>query len=181
VGRSTEKLCRLCGETKSIADFYRATGTKDGHRGECKDCARKARRHWYLSNREISIKRAQEWRQNNRERYEAYRRFYRKTHGERKKATDRRTYLKRVYGICPEEFDFLVVAQGGRCAICGKKDDHQLHIDHDHGTGRVRGLLCGSCNRAMGLFHEDPNRFRSAELYLRRPQLMLGCGDKKTP
>jgi hypothetical protein len=175
------KTCRICGSSKELTEFHKATGMRDGYRGECKECSRAIRRDYYLRNRKSSIERVKKWRQDNPERYRAYRRQYRELHGERKRRADRNGHLKRKYGLSIDDFEFLVHAQGGRCAICGKRDGTELHVDHDHKTGRVRGLLCGSCNRAMGLFHEDPNRFRSAELYLRRPQLMLGCGDKKTP
>jgi hypothetical protein len=175
------KKCRICKQIKPLSEFYKMSQMRDGYRNECIPCFKAARRKRYYRNPQIAIRRVQEWRKKNPEKYLAYRRRYRELHGPRKQRNDRNSHLRRKYGISIEEFEFLVVAQAGKCAICGRKDDDQLHVDHDHKTGMVRGLLCGSCNRAMGLFYEDPNRFRSAELYLRRPQLMLGCGDKKTP
>jgi hypothetical protein len=174
------KTCRICKKAKPYSDFYKMSGMRDGHRNECKDCNLARRRAKYRENPEPYIRRTQRWRENNPDRYMAYKAWYRETHKEQRRVQNRSGYLRRKYGLAPAEFDFLVVAQAGRCAICNREDGKELRVDHDHKTGIVRGLLCGSCNRAMGLFHEDPNRFRSAEMYLLRSQLMLGCGDKKT-
>lgn len=60
--------------------------------------------------------------------------------------------FKRVYGITLEEYASLYDEQGGRCALCGGESNGRgrLAVDHDHETGRVRGLLCFSCNTALG-------------------------------
>ena len=84
---------------------------------------------------------------------------------------------KRQYGIEPEHLASMVERQNNRCAICGceetrfKDDEHKtkwsLAVDHDHGTGRVRGLLCGDCNVGLGAFKDDTDRLLSAILYLK--------------
>ena len=60
------------------------------------------------------------------------------------------------YGLTPEDYDRMLAAQGGRCAICGTDNPggqgNRLHVDHDHETGRVRGLLCQGCNARLGWF-----------------------------
>ena len=72
------------------------------------------------------------------------------------------------YGITTIEFAGLVMAQGGRCAICREAPaGKELAIDHDHATGKVRGLLCANCNLALGLLHDDPKLMLSAVEYLR--------------
>jgi hypothetical protein len=74
--------------------------------------------------------------------------------------------LKRKYGITREDYDALVVAQEGRCAICGKVPD-RLHVDHHHGTGLVRGLLCFVCNTRLAVV-EDTAFVDRALAYLAR-------------
>jgi hypothetical protein len=74
-----------------------------------------------------------------------------------------------LYGISLEEFDALVTAQEGRCAICrtdtpGGKGS--WHVDHDHATNRIRGLLCHPCNLMLGHAQDDPARLRAAAAYL---------------
>lgn len=69
------------------------------------------------------------------------------------------------YGVSPEEFDVMIKRQQGKCAIC-LKIDNKLHIDHCHTTGRVRGLLCGNCNRALGLLKDNTTFLAKAIEYL---------------
>ena len=59
-----------------------------------------------------------------------------------------------------------VEAAEGRCAICREVPDSSLCIDHDHATGKVRGLLCTGCNLALGLMRDDPATLRRAVAYL---------------
>lgn len=90
--------------------------------------------------------------------------------------------VARLYGISIEEFRSLLESQGNACAICGfvppARDESQrlprghasgrLHVDHDHKTRRVRGLLCGPCNTALGSFRDDPTILRVAIRYLEK-------------
>ncbi|SNX96470.1 Recombination endonuclease VII [Geodermatophilus sabuli] len=76
-----------------------------------------------------------------------------------------RTYhLKRRYGISAEDADAMLEAQGGLCAIC--RSAPALHVDHDHGTGAVRALLCFNCNGGLGQFRDDPFLLRMAAFYV---------------
>lgn len=70
------------------------------------------------------------------------------------------------YNITPEEYGTMFQAQGGRCAICGQTPERTLHIDHDHHTNKVRGLLCMRCNTAIGLLFHDPKILAHALVYL---------------
>lgn len=85
-------------------------------------------------------------------------------HRYRTKQIERR--LNRKYGLTSVEYDRMVAAQSGLCGICGVKPSTKLHIDHDHVTGLVRGLLCGGCNRMLGFAGDNPARLQSAILYL---------------
>lgn len=70
------------------------------------------------------------------------------------------------YGITKEEYNDLLLSQMGRCAICSEFLADELHTDHNEETGKVRGLLCGQCNRGIGLLKHDPDRLIAAAMYL---------------
>lgn len=77
--------------------------------------------------------------------------------------------LKRTYGITLEEYNALHSKQDGRCKICNQPEtarNRSLAVDHDHKTGKVRGLLCGKCNMALGKFQDDERILASAIAYL---------------
>jgi hypothetical protein len=77
----------------------------------------------------------------------------------------REHHLRRRYGIGEKAFQELLAEQGGVCAICGTPDPQ--HLDHDHRTGRVRGILCFNCNGGLGQFRDDQSRLAGAITYLR--------------
>jgi hypothetical protein len=90
---------------------------------------------------------------------------------ERKKRVDRAYHLKR-YSLTPEEFDRLVLQSAGKCPICGVtfgtnglKGDGAV-VDHDHATGKVRGIICNACNRGIGQFSEDTDVMLNAVKWL---------------
>ena len=74
----------------------------------------------------------------------------------------------RKFGITVEQYEEMLEAQGGGCAICGRapRSDISLHVDHDHEGGEVRGLLCFPCNQALGLMGDEPSRCVAAATYL---------------
>jgi len=76
--------------------------------------------------------------------------------------------LRRNYGISEKEYDDLLQQQDNLCAICRTKSSKNLHVDHDHDTGKVRGLLCSNCNTSLGLLRENPALFLSAVEYLKK-------------
>lgn len=87
----------------------------------------------------------------------------------------RRWSFPKKYGITVEEYQALLEAQGGVCAICGQPETTvhsntgtlwSLNVDHDHSTGRVRGLPCVPCNRGIGFLRDDPTTIRAALEYL---------------
>jgi Recombination endonuclease VII len=76
----------------------------------------------------------------------------------------RRGHLKRQYGITEPERDVLIASRGGVCCICLAAAP--AHVDHCHETGRVRGVLCFSCNAALGHFKDQPEVIRRAAAYV---------------
>jgi hypothetical protein len=85
------------------------------------------------------------------------------------KSTD--SCLQSKYGISLEDYQEIYEAQHGRCAICDTmildKKQKRLSIDHRHLDGLVRGLLCGRCNRGLGLFRDIPELLEKAARYVR--------------
>lgn len=78
----------------------------------------------------------------------------------------RQKYARQAaYGVTPEAFSAMLDAQGGCCAICTGAMPNP-HIDHDHATGKVRGLLCKLCNAGLGQFKDDVARLSQAITYL---------------
>jgi hypothetical protein len=84
------------------------------------------------------------------------------------------TALKSKYGITFDDYCEIHRKQNGLCAICGQVEQHpnklhpvgQLNIDHDHNTGVVRGLLCGKCNKGIGLFDDNVELLDKAKEYI---------------
>ena len=94
--------------------------------------------------------------------YRDYSAEWAKANPERVRSKMRRHDLRRNYGITPEEWDAMLAAQGGTCAICqcvpGR--GRRFHVDHCHSSGKVRSLLCNRCNVAIGMAGEDAARLR---------------------
>lgn len=89
-------------------------------------------------------------------------------------ASRRAARIKHRYGIAAAEYDAMLAEQGGRCAICREYPtkrntrahwDGKLCVDHDHETGRIRGLLCNDCNLVAG-YGKSPVVLRAAANYL---------------
>ncbi|MBV9125670.1 MAG: endonuclease VII domain-containing protein [Planctomycetes bacterium] len=83
-------------------------------------------------------------------------------------------HLKTKYGLSLERYDEILAEQGGVCLICrkapvGKRRNERLSVDHNHETGKVRGILCHQCNAGLGWFRDDPKLLRSAAEYLEKP------------
>ena len=77
--------------------------------------------------------------------------------------------LKVRYGMTRKEYDSMMELQEGLCAVC--KQRPATHVDHDHVTGKARGILCMSCNTALGMFRDNLNIILNAALYLEQHQV----------
>jgi|ERR1035441_122973 hypothetical protein len=80
--------------------------------------------------------------------------------------TQRQWELQRIYGLTLAQYQELVDQQGNRCAICNKLFEKAPHVDHDHKTKWVRGLLCTKCNMGIGLFDDNPDLMQKAIDYV---------------
>ncbi len=155
----TEKCCRTCKLVKPLADFQKGQPM-------CRPCRRTQRqaeyranpaprkaaaKAWYHSNRDLAKKRHDEWRKKN-------------------PTAHRKSYYRKVYGITPEERVAQISVQGAACAICKRSfsemPDRHVHVDHDHKTGQVRGILCHWCNTRLGVLESDENWLMAVREYL---------------
>jgi len=154
-------------------------GGRDGRRPECKACNLAMRKAKYREDPRPHIERAQRWRDANRERHLENQRRY--AADGRKQLANRKSHLKRKYGLTVEEYDAMLAAQGGVCAICRRppRDGSALHVDHDHATGEVRGLLCFTCNNALGDLGDEVERAVQVLAYLDRDDELTLLGRER--
>jgi hypothetical protein len=145
------KRCPKCKQVKSYDEFYKRKDMKDGYSCWCKKCTNESCKNW---NKKFPNK--------HRERCEKYR----KNHPEQNKTSELKHRFSK-YGITIEDYNRMVENQNGVCAICGNSSKRMLDVDHDHLTNRNRGLLCGNCNKGIGLFKDDINILQKAIKYLK--------------
>jgi hypothetical protein len=185
--REEERLrtCTRCGEQRPIDLYYRSANGRDGRQSACKDCHRARVAAYRARLRERNARRTppggtkvcgscrvvQEAASFHRNRSTTDGLHWvcktcNRDPAERVPIERRRTI--RTYGLTRDGSDRLYAAQDGRCAICIEPFEVTPHIDHDHESGEVRGLLCRGCNLALGYLKDDVDRLRSAVRYLER-------------
>ncbi len=185
----SKALRRACLKGTRMKTVERWHGTITGykrHSCRCADC-RGAYSAYQREYRDANREKVAAWKRahyaSNRERLLAKQRAYRDAnpdvirawHAENRDRVSAKVRLRK-YGISDRRFAAMVVAQGGRCAICDQGfGSKPPHVDHDHACcagsttcGKcIRGLLCGQCNRGLGLFGDDASRIARAVGYLR--------------
>jgi hypothetical protein len=142
-----ELICHQCMEMKPVSEFHVHRNIARGVQYWCKACMRDTRRERRKTNPQDPV-------------------------------LTRKYKLKGMYNVTPEGYDALYEAQKGLCAICGdfrepwqptvaRKDRKRfLVVDHDHATGRIRGLLCTNCNCGIGQMRDNPLILWAAMIYL---------------
>jgi hypothetical protein len=156
------KWCPACRQLLPVSEFHKNKRTWDGLYDRCKACNAEV---VAANNRERS--KDPEWRERKNQRARDWREA---NQGENLKRSYKDYNLRQLYGITLERFETMLAGQGGRCAICRKPFPSALdtHVDHDHATGRVRGILCSACNNGLGRFRDNPAVLRRAASYLER-------------
>lgn len=163
------KRCRSCASDLPLGEFW-------PQRAECKACLRAKARARYKANPVGGAERGRKWREANRERHNERQTAWLKANPHKRYRYVRNGDLKKKYGISLAQYEMMVEVQGGRCANLGcdfrqERDPTQgqpatLYVDHDHQTGRIRGLLCRDCNLAAGILREDIDRLTGLIAYL---------------
>lgn len=189
------KTCTKCGLEKEPTDFHRSKRTRDGLNWWCAECVRactrasrakdpdRVRAHsrsQYWKNLEDRRARAREYRAQDVARAnEKAAEWRRKNPGRVRdnwaawvKANPLAPHISQLrrYGLTPERYSELLEMQGGRCAICLSEQTvkRRMYVDHCHGSGKVRGLLCHQCNCVLGMAKDNPKTLAAAIEYLRR-------------
>jgi hypothetical protein len=142
------KYCNGCDKQKSDRDFYPGSGSR-ALRSRCKSCEKKA---------------TKKYRKENADRWREIKRNWHKRNPELVRLQSVRNFARRL-GYDPKVLEDWYKSHNGKCDICGVKSG-SLHIDHCHQTNEIRGLLCGSCNLALGHFKSNPRLLRKAAKYL---------------
>lgn len=161
------KVCTRCKQDKPLDDFRRGRGYKNGIRSNCKDCDRLRLKEWRRTHPEQ--RKAQTKRRN--EKQKKYQSGFYDPDPEKRaiyQLKSRDAHLRRKYGITLDEYNALHDAQGGVCAGCRRvaPNGKNLCLDHDHQTGRARGLLCDDCNSTLARALDSPATLRRLADYL---------------
>ena len=190
------KICSKCKNNKPEFEFYKRTASKDGLHAWCVECskihskkyaainsekARSVTAKWRAENPERAKNSTSAWRAKNKDKIKIANEkrymsdpekvknasaLYRANNPAKTKNTD----LKKKYGITLEKYEELFSIQNGLCEICGTAvaggNGKAFSVDHDHATGKIRGLLCHHCNLGLGHFKDDKEVLLKAVAYL---------------
>lgn len=152
------KTCKQCRIKKNEDEFYKSKTNIDGFYNKCKVCTEKYSKEYRKKN-SIKVNLINKaWVKANPEKVKAKYHKYTKT-----------TRLFHRYNLSSEEFNSLLDTQNKLCAICFgiNKSGRSLSVDHNHTTGKVRGLLCHKCNVGIGLFNDRIDLLVNAISYLK--------------
>jgi hypothetical protein len=129
-------ICKKCGKDSPLDNFYRNKSYKSGYAAQCKDCAKAYGRKKYSENPDVM----------------------------------RERQLKHKFNKSQAWYEQTLKAQGGVCQICKRPPEENgrknFPVDHDHATGKVRGILCQSCNHMLGNAKDNIINLQNAILYL---------------
>lgn len=134
-----KKRCTKCKALKLLALFPTTKHTRDGRQSWCRECTNRARSRWART--------------------------------PAGKAACQASQRRWAYGLEPETFNALLFDQGYKCAGCGVSflnGGPKIHVDHDHKTEAVRGLLCPFCNATLGYVLDNPATLEALIVYLKR-------------
>lgn len=140
------KKCSRCLKLKALEDFHRDSNQPSGRRPDCRLCRLKREK-------------------------ELYHKY------PNRKMTNKNSQLKKVFGISINKYFEMQNKQENKCAICLKESGEidkkygkirDLVVDHNHKTGKIRELLCGPCNRALGGFKENVETLKNAIKYIKK-------------
>jgi hypothetical protein len=146
MGRNPLRTCKECSQIKPHSEFPVCKECYDGIRPVCKECL--------YAKKKSRIQKPENY--------------------NKARASQRNSYLKKTFGITSEGYEELLKKAGGCCEVCGKTETYcrgklaYFVVDHCHTTGEIRGILCHSCNRAIGQLGDSSDLVDKARRYLLR-------------
>ena len=154
------KLCSKCGEEKEVSEFHIDNVQRSGLACSCNKCKKPLHIEYYSNHKEEILE---------------YNKNYRKNEYRKNPDKEKSRQLKMSFGITIDDYYEMLEIQKGVCAICGEKEKSKtdrgklkaLSVDHNHKTGKVRGLLCYKCNHLLGNAQDDIEVLNSAIKYLK--------------
>ncbi len=167
------KTCSKCKIEKPLSEFYKDKYKRDGLSCACKMCKDDHSKIVYAQNKEKIAEYNKNYQKVNKQRLNKVSKDY--YHSNKEKHKD--GILKRVYGITLDEYNQMIEDQNGICVGCGRPfygtgtQGLAPCVDHDHSTGKVRGIIHQTCNKALGLTYDDPEVLENLAQYLRRDKL----------
>lgn len=153
----THRECSVCKQKKPVSEFNKYTDSKQPINGwryysRCRECNKELCSNYGKTNRSKRNKRLREWRRNN---------------PDVAKLNDQKKRFKSKYGLTLEQVEFLKSYKDNRCWICNEITN--LFVDHNHSSGRIRGMLCASCNTFLGRIEKHPKLLENMKGYLDQP------------
>jgi hypothetical protein len=147
------KICIVCKIEKEITSFNRHSGFNSGFNSTCREC--------------VSLKSAERYKEKREEILAQKRDYYRRTKSAYRLRAEKHR-KKKLYGLTLEDYENLFEKQGKSCAVCLSTEPKGMGwcTDHDHVTGKTRGILCFECNIGLGKFKDDPMLLRWAADYV---------------
>lgn len=166
---------------KPFSDYHKQSNSKDGYKYVCKECIRAGKTsqrvvvypdpEGFKTCRRCGVcKPVSDFRKAQKVR-DGLQSWCRQCFNEWTRENRPDKWITQKYGITRDDYNVLLAQQGGACAICGSTDSgssnsKNLHIDHSHSTGKVRGLLCHQCNTLLGHCKENGYILHSALAYI---------------
>ena len=158
------KKCSKCKVEKSITEFSKNKDCRGGIRNSCRACNNEHNRQYRQTHKkEIAITTAL-YRQLNKEKIVEYARAHKENRAD--------YHLQRNHGLSMGQVREMFSSQRGKCLVCEKqmnmegRNSGRAHVDHNHQTGKNRGLICDNCNRGLGFFHDNIRSLKNAIIYL---------------
>lgn len=161
------KYCLKCDTNKDVSEFGKDKNRRDGLNFYCRECVAKSAAQYLKTEKGKKANRRSKRKYRKTEKGKKAIKRYEEGKG---KLTQQRNRLRRDFGITLRQYDEMFENQNGVCAVCSNisvnERGYRLAVDHDHETGKIRGLLCNQCNLKLGIL-ENKDWRSLAEKYLK--------------